>query len=305
MRRIFYLFIVLILAVSGLNAADISVEASLDRNKGLIGDKINYTLRIVTDTLLNVDSIPAPESFGEFELRNWYVSTDTVEDGRRTIEYSAVATVYKTGKVMIPALPVVYSAAETEIDTIYSDSIDVFIMSLVLNDSTADIKSLKDVKKFGKQYTWLYYAIPIAVGLLILIVWFVLRKKPVIEALRTTPLKSPWVEARERLMKLKDSGFEPKPYYIGLSEIIRDYMQRRFGFSAIDMTTYEISQEIPQLNFEEELAEKLMELLNNSDLAKFAKFKPEPEFLDDDFQRAWGFVNHTAPDNSVKGEVQV
>jgi len=305
MKRLIYIVVAYTFLTAGLHAADISVEASLDRNKGYVGDKINYSLKISADTLVTIDTISVPESFGEFELRNWYMKSDTIDSGLRTIEYSAIATVYKTGKVVIPALPVVYKTGENDIDTIYSDSIDVYILSLVLDDSTADIRSLKDVKNFGNQYAWLYYIIPIAVVALILVIWFILRKKPQIEAARSAPLKSPWEAARERLMKLKNSDLEPKPYYIELSDAIREYLQRRYGFSALDMTTFEIRQEIPHLNFDDDLESRLLDLLDNSDLVKFAKFKPEADFLADDFQRAWSFIDSTAPGKAVTDEVRV
>jgi hypothetical protein len=80
-------------------------------------------------------------------------------------------------------------------------------------------------------------------------------------------------------------------------------VERRFGFSATDMTTYEIKQEILRLNIEDNLDSKLRELLDNSDLVKFAKFVPDDSFKEDDFQRAWVFVNETKPGTPIAEEV--
>jgi hypothetical protein len=283
-------------------AADISVETALDRNKGYIGDRIKYSLRIKADTLLAVDGVALQGSVGDFDILSWQLEGEKIEGGEKIIDYSGIITTYQTGKVVIPPLPVIYRTPEGTADSILTDSIAVSITSLLVDDSAADLRSLKDVKSLGAGYAWLYYLIPAVLALAGLILFLILRKKAVIEEAEKIPLKSPWIAARDRLLALRNSDLKPKPYYIELSEIIREYLQRRYGFSALEMTTYEIRTEMDSISLSEDLHERLLTFLDNADLAKFAKYIPEKEFMETDFQRAWSFVEATTPPRRLSDE---
>lgn len=296
------LILAMMTAATSVLAADISVESALDRNKGYIGDRIEYSLRIKADTLLTVDTVALQDSLGDFVVLNWQFMGGEINGGERIFDYSGIITTYQTGKVTVPPLPIKYRTPEGTVDSILTDSIMVYILSLVLDDSAADLRSLKDVKSLGAGYTWLYYLIPAVIIVAGLILFLILRKTTVIEEAERIALKSPWIAARDRLMALRDSELEPKPYYIELSEIIREYLQRRYGFSALEMTTYEIRTELEHIKLPDNLHERLITLLDNSDLAKFAKYAPEKEFMDTDFQRAWSFVEETMPPKKVVEE---
>jgi hypothetical protein len=303
MRRLGIIIILALVSLApAVRAADISVESALDRNKGYIGDRIKYSLRIKADTLLAVDDVALTGSVGDFDILSWQPAGERIDGGQKIIDYSGMITTYQTGKVVIPPLPVRYRTPEGTADSILTDSITVYIMSLVMDDSTADVRSLKDVKSLGVGYAWLYYLIPAVVALAGVILFLVLRKKAVIEEAEKIPLKSPWIAARDRLLALRNSALEPKPYYIELSEIIREYLQRRYGFSALEMTTYEIRTEMDSISLSEDLHERLLTLLNNADLAKFAKYIPEKEFMETDFQRGWSFVEATTPPRRLSDE---
>ncbi len=304
MRKLVWTSLIFLLLLNASAfSADIAVESSLDRNKAYIGDRIGFSLKVEADSAIRVDSLQIPEELGEFEIKNWLLENERIQDGTRFMEYSGVLTVFETGKITIPPLPVVYHPSEDLTDTIYTDSMNVFIMSLVLDDSAADIRDLKGVKSLGQNRAFIIAIIVILLLIAAALMWYFFRKKPEIEAQKSEPLKPPWDEALERLSDLRGNNLGPKTYYIELSDIIRRYVERRFGFSATDMTTYEIKQEIPRLNIEDNLDSKLRELLDNSDLVKFAKFVPDDSFRDDDFQRAWVFVNETKPGTPIAEEV--
>ncbi|MBD3216890.1 MAG: hypothetical protein GF310_01345 [candidate division Zixibacteria bacterium] len=302
-RLVWTSIIFLFLLNASAFSADIAVESSLDRNKAYIGDRIGFSLKVEADSAIKVDSLQIPGELGEFEIKNWLLENERIKDGTRFMEYSGVLTVFETGKITIPPLPVVYHPSEDITDTIYTDSMNVFIMSLVLDDSAADIRDLKGVKSLGQNRAFIIAIIVVLLLIAAALMWYFFRKKPEIEAQKTEPLIPPWDEALERLSDLRGNNLEPKTYYIELSDIIRRYVERRFGFSATDMTTYEIKREIPRLNVESNLDSKLRELLDNSDLVKFAKFVPDDSFREDDFQRAWVFVNETKPGTPIAEEV--
>ena len=66
-----------------------------------------------------------------------------------------------------------------------------------------------------------------------------------------------------------------KEYHSQLSEIIRRYTENRFEFIALEMTTYEIIEELKStVNINDEELKDFRILLQRADLAKFAKSKP-------------------------------
>jgi len=305
-RIIAILFFVTLLPQLAVMAADISVEASLDRNKGFIGDRIGISLEITADTTLLVDSVNLEGSSGDFEVLEWQLDTIEIREDFRIIDYSGKLTIYKykIGNVYLPSIPIIYHTPEGKTDSLFTDSITVYIDNLVSDDS-ADILGLKDVKSLGRSHAWLYFLIPAAALIVALILFFSLRRKAVIEKAEKAVLKSPWEAARDRLIMLRESNLKPKPYYIELSETIREYIQRRYGFSAMDMTTFEIRMKVNNLNIAADLAERLMNLLDNADLVKFAKFLPEKRFMEADFQRAWSFVKATMPSTKISEETAI
>lgn len=297
------IFILITLLVSMASAADITVESALDRNKAYIGDRIKYDLKIIADSSIKVDTVAPENLMGDFKVHTWQIKRDTISDGRRIMDFAGIITTYETGKVVIPAFPIKYHSSPGQVDTIYTDSIEVFILSLVLDDSTADIKALKEVKAIGRRLSWIYYLIPVAVLAVGALIWLFLRRKKNGEEFATGPLKNPWEEARDRLIILKEKNLEAKPFYLEFSEIIRAYLQRRFGFSALDMTTHEIIRETGSLNIMSDLKAALVEMLEGSDLVKFAKLIPSPEQMNTDLEKAWSFVEATTPGKQENIEV--
>lgn len=297
--------IALITVLAGVvSAADISVESVLDRNKGYIGDRIQYSLSIVADTNFAVDTISPVDKLGDFKVRKWQLIRDTILNDQRFIEYNGVVTTYETGKIRMPAFPITYHQTAQQADTIYTDSMEVFILSLVMDDSTADIKALKEVKSLNPVSYLLFYLIPIILILTGIIIWYFTRKSKAEEQRSSLPLKTPWEEASDRLIMLKEKNLEPKPFYLEFSIIIKEYLQRRFGFSAPDMTTYEILQETANMNIDKDLKVDLVELMKGADLVKFAKLIPAANQMTDDLEKAWNFVAGTTPGRIKTDEVE-
>jgi len=112
------------------------------------------------------------------------------------------------------------------------------------------------------------------------------------------PLRPPEDIAREALDELAASGLaasgEVKAFYIRLSDILRRYIEGRFGIPAMDRTTAELLPEIrrhPELG---RMAPEVRAFLDDCDLVKFAKYVPVAEDLSADLARARRVVDETA-----------
>ena len=105
----------------------------------------------------------------------------------------------------------------------------------------------------------------------------------VIENLKTTPSNSP-------------EGGE-KAYYTQLTDAIRVYIEERFGFSAMEMTSAEIIERLRQENDDEKLQE-LTSLFETADLVKFAKYTVGMSENDRNLVSAIDFINTTKQENA-------
>ena len=66
---------------------------------------------------------------------------------------------------------------------------------------------------------------------------------------------------------------DPKTYYTELTDVLRTYMEERFGFNAMEMTSSEIIDKLQEINDKESIKD-LMYLFQTADLVKFAKHSP-------------------------------
>lgn len=94
--------------------------------------------------------------------------------------------------------------------------------------------------------------------------------------------------------KLCEQGQE-KEFYTRLTDILRRYLQGRFGINAMEMTSTQI-RHILSANEQTRLSRRNMEqVLETADFVKFAKVRPLPDDNVRSFQSALQFVEDTKP----------
>ena len=97
-----------------------------------------------------------------------------------------------------------------------------------------------------------------------------------------------------REMRLIEKGLI-KEYYIRISDIIRAYIENRYGISAMDRTTWELFQEMKSKIIERPHADKINNFLEDCDMVKFAKYKPDQKEIEEAYKRAEEIIDITAP----------
>jgi hypothetical protein len=94
--------------------------------------------------------------------------------------------------------------------------------------------------------------------------------------------------------KLWQQGFTKK-YFSELSDVLRQYIERRFLFNAMEQTTDEILGHFDRTSLHEEEKEKLSDILHLADMVKFAKAISLPSENERSMQMSYDFVNNTKP----------
>lgn len=145
------------------------------------------------------------------------------------------------------------------------------------------------------------------VGLLVLSVlaagvaaYFLIRKKRKhIFAAISQDSRSPDVIALEEIEKLLDSTLwqeeKVKVFYIELSGILRDYLEKRFKIAAHKFTSLDLCRKLKVKLTDKTLVSLVREFFYSCDMVKFAKYKPSCGQRDKDIGHLKNIVAQTSP----------
>lgn len=206
--------------------------------------------------------------------------------------YQLELACFAPGTVKIPPLTVTWTSGGS-LWAAQSDSLPIEIAS-VLPENMTDINDLKpQVTVPNLLPLFIAGACPLVAGLGYLgwRLWRRLRRR---RSMELPPIPA-WDEALAALTALPidewiEKGFIKRLYY-SVSDIIKRYLTKRFGFAAIDQTTTEIVRELKRARVP--ARDRLAEFLYGADMVKYAKHRPTDPKLVVDIARA--LVRETIP----------
>ena len=271
-------------------------------------------LTIAERLRIELETVSAPEWDIEFpilgdELEMFAVSDygttgpDAVDENRMRRVKWYVLEPFLSGEYEIPELELsFFQAGDDKKHTLLTDPVKVKVTSLIGKDreKLKDIHPVKDVvSPLPPSRVWIAV---VAACLLAFAGLFVagsrlLRIRPGASALSVAP-PPPHEIAYARLKELVDMDLIAQgkldEFYVRLSDIIRRYIEDRFGLHAPEMTTEEF---LAEARSGETLARKdtglLDEFLGHCDLVKFAKHRPTDEEIRKGFESAKAFIAGT------------
>ena len=280
-RVVFFAFTVLLSLASHSQTttkeiAPPKVSVKADTTKIRIGEQINYQIQ--------VDNIETGVTFPELQL-DFMGKVEIVEDlnvdtlkNRLIRKY--VLTSFDSGSYTIPRQKVTVWSQEYLTDSMVIDVATVAVDTLKQN--MYPIKAIQsEPYTFDdfKSYLWWLLA---TVLLLSLILYLIFRQKETLEEIEAKI--PPYNLALKRLKELDEKQLwqknKIKQYYVELSDIVRNYVERELNIPALESTTKELMDTITDfnksstLNIPNETIAKLQGLLKDSDLVKFAKYVP-------------------------------
>lgn len=282
---------------------DIKVNAKLDTTRILIGDQVNLWFMLEHPEGLKVDFPTIGDSLaGKIEVLSGS-NPDTFSRMNRIlkIRQRLLVTSFDTGFYVIPPFKFSYNNSRDSLQT-NPLSLEVFGMPVDTTKGITDIKPPYEIK------VTLIELLPyIIIGLLIIaiIILYVryMKKKKLVQSLVEKP-EPPQIPAHlialEQLdelvrEKLWQQG-KIKLYYSRLTDIIRQYIELRFGVPAMEETTEDIIRDFTRNgHIKEGIRQELKVLLELADLVKFAKWNPVAEENEVSQQGAYDFILRTKP----------
>lgn len=298
---------------TAVNSQYVEIRAKLDTDQVLIGDQFNLNLFVSQPSGTEVRFPDIRDSLaGKIEvLQQGKIDTLILND-RLELKRKILLTCFDSGVYEIPPLPFSIKSPDWN-DSIFSNPVILSVNTVPLDSVIRDIKKpIKVPVSFAEIYPFILVAI--GIGAVTYFIIYLLRKRkrkePIFIAAK--PQEPAHLIALRELDALKESKLwqrnEYKMYYTRLTEIIRNYIERRFNIPAMEQTTYDILQAWKKTGYDDRnLYDILKQLLNLADLVKFAKEKPLPSDNEINLDNAYVFVRNTKPVvmEQEKSETQV
>jgi hypothetical protein len=298
--------------------AQVTVDAKLDSAGIFIGQRIGLTLEVSANAKSNVelpewDSLQQVVPGVEF-VRAEKADTSFLNDGQRMmLSRRYYFTSFDSALYLIPELNVKVDGKDYpskrlalkvltfEIDTLHADSIFGIKAELAPPFDWAE----------WKPVIWFSIFALIVAGLLGYVIYRLKTNKPIIRRIRNKRRLAPHKVAMQKIEQIKEEKIwqseDSKEYYTQLTDTLRNYIRERYGFNAMEMTSYEIIQKLQEVNDEEAISE-LRELFQTADLVKFAKYSTLINENDRNLVNAIEYINQTKleePEQKPQPEVIV
>lgn len=273
---------------------DMHLQATLDANEHvqfpIYGESLQDGIEIVDRTI--VDTISLPD--GKMQL-NQYLTLTSFTDSLYTID------------------PIAFVSRG---DTFWSEHLALNVVQPFEIDSSMAITDIKDIEKapiwWWGIFRWVLLAIGligIAVGMYYLYSWYVRTHQREEEVIAPELLRPADEVALEKLAIIKEQKIwkdgKHKEYHTQLTDVIREYVSRRYDINSTEKTSDETLRALkPLLKEQRELFGRLERMLRIADLVKFAKWHTTPDENEQGLMTAYDFVQETKEVIEVEPEVK-
>ncbi len=223
---------------------------------------------------------------------------------RTTTIFELDLLVLQPGPTEIPPVAVRVITSDGEIGEVETDSIQIEVGSVLGNEPDAEPRDVTEpVEVWEDDYTlaWVgggLLALLLTVLLTLLIARWWRKRAPEKPA---PPPAPPWEEAIGKLRKLHSSLHREVEdgrvveWVDGVSDTVREYLGRRYGFVGLESTTDEVIEELGSRKLIGTSKDEVGAILRDCDLVKFAKAEFDEEQCEKLLGGAIRVVQRTAP----------
>ena len=305
--------LLIILSVGTLVAsAQVTVEAAIDSIEMLIGEQVHVT---VTATMKEGSKVEFPV----------FKPMQQLIPGVEVLKSTELGTKGKDGGFV--DRQVVYTLTSFD-DTLYylppfvvkvdgkpyeSKSLALKVVGIEVDTTRVDqFFGPKDVQ--DNPFLWSDWSLLFWLSVLMLVLMAVgyylymrLRdNKPIITHIRIVKRLLPHQKAMKEIEQIKADKMQnsenPKEYYTKLTDTLRKYIEDRYGFNAMEMTSSEIIERLEKALTDDTkdaatMKAELRQLFTTADLVKFAKYSTMINENDANLVSAIDFINQTKLEN--------
>lgn len=284
-------------------AQDVTVKVTSDSTHYLIGDPIKLRFEIVHGQKTRIAAPDLQDSLKPFEI----IGSDSVktlaqQDGSVKEVFGLTVAAYDSVSSFSKAFTFLYTiAGDTAILQATSNAI-LLSVSRIQVDTLAEIKDVKGPMSeqgppWWKRLWWIWIVLGIMFITGILAVLYYLYGKKLPAKLAPQPVLSNEELALKKLKELQEKQLwqknKIKEYHSEITEIIREYFEKRYGIIALKLTTTETVEALRQKDSLASVIQLTEEFLTLADMVKFAKHVPPIETNEQMLNAAYKIVEQS------------
>ncbi len=301
MRRGFlFLFLIFFTFPSFAAPAPVTVTARAVPSKATIGDEIRLLVQVDRPRKYKV-SVPSDQlKLDPFEVKR--LEKPPFTDGKNRVRetFVLVLTVFELGDLQVPPVMVQYKDESGRGGFLLGPPVAVKVVSVGKKATDKDdIRPIKGPVSLSLNAIRVFVLSLLAVLLTIFLVVKVFLRIKYQRQIDLESRKPPHERVALELGRLWKKEYleagKAKEFYSELTDILRRYLERQFQIEALEQTSFEITRSLKEKEFGGEAVSKANELLEQSDLVKFAKFVPPRRRADELAAKLVEFVNETKP----------
>ncbi len=279
-------------------SGDTLVRLLLDRDALTTAESAR--LRLVVESA-ETDAVEFPDSergFGDFAVASDEpLRENLLDDGRVVRGREYVLQPFLPGEFEVPALEIVVNNSSR----IATDPVTITVVSVLEDAADAELRDTTEPVDVPVPWWWWVAGIAALAALVAAAAWWLRRRKAARSAPRVVMPHEAALAALDALLAegLPDAT-DIKSFYLRLSDIVRRYVEERFGLRAPEQTTEEFLAAMaatPVIRNDHQVL--LRRFLERSDMVKFAKFAPGAEEISATVDAARRFVRQTVPDEPI------
>ena len=293
-------FLAFLVAAQTADAQTVSFKITPPSKKPKLAEpfKLRFEASYAGNYAIKIDTASIDSEF--FEILK-IKKLSSKESGPSGAEFELEAEAFTIGVSTFPEITFQLSVADSargprppEADSVTgrvvmeakSPSFQLEIEPLFEKAKTGESADIKDIYPPLKFIPWLWLTAALLALCALGAFLYAGRKKPAAAFAAETEkdLRTPYRRAMDSLEALASSGLwaegKIKDFYIGFSGIFRLYLKEQFAIEALLMTTASLLKELKKTGAGVETLIKSRELLERSDLVKFARFKPQQKDSD-------------------------
>lgn len=288
--------------------AEVKVRADADSTTIFMGDCASVTVEVLTPSISGHLVLPKfEEDYYGMELSSFHSDTTDNANGTKRIIYHLSMQGFDPQVVTLPGFTYVLDGDSTRSNPLTFKVLPVELSPELGNPE--DIENLtihpeeSVVKIQAKWYDfipgWIIWVLLGLAAVALAVVLYLLYKKNGPNIFVPRKPEPPYDKAIRRLDALKASGkitsASSKVYFTELTDILRQYIDGRFGINAMEMTTTDILRSLRQNQETRLTAEQIQQVLSLADFVKFAAVRPPQEDAQKTFNTVYRFVQDTKP----------
>ena len=293
--------IAFLIAIPATAKADSPFEArfTIDEKDLTVGDPIHITLSVAHPAGHQVIFPQIESIWGDFTVKYQSPAT-TVDngDGTETTNQIMDVRIFAPGTFTTPPLSITISDSEGQLSEI-AVSTATLVISSVLIDGDIELRDIKPQAELPFFNVFLWIITLLVFVLVVGGIVYLRRRHTMVMRMAEIDNRFPHEVALDELdrlegLKLPEAG-RFKEHYTLTSDCLRSYMEMTFHLPIMERTTGEIQANLKQINIPVDNAKKFISFLQDSDLIKFSKFKPDITSSYELLENARQIVEETKP----------